>query len=92
VALGAPFYISSVYPNPIAAHGQISLVVDEEQFVQVSLFSADGRRAALLYEGILTSASPRVVVINAESLASGVYFIRVAGEKFVASRTLVRMK
>jgi len=47
---------------------------------------------ALLFDGVLEEESTRAFTFEAGALPSGLYLIRAAGERFVASQTITLLK
>jgi hypothetical protein len=79
VAPDAPLAATSVYPNPLAGAGRLSVQVREAQEVTVTLYNALGQRVQRLFAGRVTPAQPQPVRLDARGLASGVYFVRIDG-------------
>ncbi|WP_022835056.1 T9SS type A sorting domain-containing protein [Salisaeta longa] len=92
IALQSAFALSEVAPNPMRERGRLSLTVREGQDVAVHVYNVLGQRVATLFDGRVPANSPQRLELRANRLASGVYFIRVRGEHFTATRrtTLVR--
>ena len=91
--LRGPYRLSAAYPNPVArGRATLDLAVRETQQVTVALYDVLGRRVARVFDGEVAASTPQVVRVPAQGLASGVYFVRVTGERFRATRrvTVVR--
>jgi hypothetical protein len=82
----------SVLPNPFHAAANLRLVLAAPQQVTVDVHDVLGRRVHKLHEGKLTAGVEHSFAIPAQGLASGVYFVRLAGETFTRSMpvTIVR--
>jgi hypothetical protein len=85
-ALGKPS------PNPTRSRAQMTLSVRKAQSVEVTLYNILGQRVAQLHNGRVGVDAPLRLQVDAERLPSGVYFVRVRGEAFQATRrmTVVR--
>jgi hypothetical protein len=94
VAIGVPgaYHLTSAYPNPFNPETSFSLSVARAQEVQVAVYNVVGRRVALLYDGTFPAETSRVFRFEAASLPSGVYLLRVLGERFVTTQPLVLTK
>ncbi len=94
VAVGIPsaYHLSPAYPNPFNPETQFSLSVAQAQQVQVAVYDIMGRRVAMLYDGLIEAQTTRAMMFEAESLPSGLYLIRVLGERFVTSQTVTLVK
>ncbi|MEL6616930.1 MAG: choice-of-anchor Q domain-containing protein, partial [Bacteroidota bacterium] len=83
-----------VAPNPLATGrtGSVTFAVRDAEAVEVSLYDATGRRVATLYSGTPIAGQEQTVALDASSLASGVYVVRLLGETVQATQrvTLVR--
>lgn len=82
------YRLSSIYPNPFAPQASFQLEVARAQQVRVSVHDLLGREVAVLHEGVF-SPSVRTFTLRGEDLGSGVYFVRVAGAQFTATRRAV---
>ncbi len=88
-----PFQLSPVAPNPFRQRAQFTLSVSHSQHVSIGLYNVLGQRVATVFDGaIQASTAHPPLVIEAGSLPSGIYFVRVQGEHFATTRrvTLVR--
>jgi hypothetical protein len=93
LALTAPYVLSEAYPNPIRQRGELALSVREAQHVRAEVFDVLGRRVAVLHDGTLSANRPHQLRLNSAQLSgSGLYLVRVVGERFAATRrfTLLR--
>ena len=70
------------------AGGGFRLTVRDAQAVDAGLYDVAGRRVATLARGDVAAGSS-VAFAAPSGLASGVYVVRVTGERFAATRTLV---
>jgi hypothetical protein len=90
----AEAYALAAYPNPVAAgqRATIDVTAREAQRVEVALYDVLGRRVAVLFDGEVAASATERVALSAQGLASGVYVVRVVGERFRGTRrvTVVR--
>ena len=86
LTLDKAYALSKVYPNPISQSGSMDLTVKESQKVTVRLFDVLGRQLKVLLDQQLTADQTRTIQMQAESLPSGQYFLRVSGETFRSTR------
>ena len=73
---------SEIYPNPISERARLELIVAESQQVCVTIYDMQGRRVAVLHDGVVLEGTQYDVVIGATAIASGKYFLRIVGESF----------
>jgi subtilisin family serine protease len=79
--------------NPFRARTRLRLVTGTDQTVRAVLYDALGRRVRTLVEDREVTANQQTFVrINAGSLASGVYFVRVEGADFQATESVVLVR
>ncbi|MEF8817708.1 MAG: T9SS type A sorting domain-containing protein [Salinibacter sp.] len=90
-ALSTTHSVSAVTPNPITDEGAVSVVVGKPQDVRVEVYNVLGQRVALLHDGPLTADDPKTLALG-DNLRSGVYFLRVTGPSFTATRQFVRVR
>ncbi len=94
IAVGIPtaYHLSAAYPNPFNPETQFSLSVAQAQQVQVAVYDVMGRHVAMLYDGFIEAQTTRSMTFEAGSLPSGLYLIRVAGNRFVTSQIVTLVK
>ena len=83
-----PVAIQKVAPNPVTGTSTLRFTARESGTVTVSLYDVLGRRIATLHDGRVSSDQPQQVTLDASSLSSGVYFLRVEGDGFTKTRRL----
>lgn len=83
-----PSVVSAPFPNPFGSRTRFTLTLDRTQHVTVAVFDVLGRRAATLYDGVL-SAGTSTVTLEARALPQGVYFVRFEGDTFSGTRRVV---
>ncbi len=86
------YTLEDAYPNPFDQTTTIRFSVEDAQPVTLVLYDAGGRRVRTLYEGTPTAETTQSVVMQAADLPSGVYTVRLEGEKFVGSTRVVLLK
>ena len=74
--------ITSAYPNPFNPQSQFTLAVATDQRVTAALFNTLGQRVAVLFDGMVVANQVRSVSIDGAGLPSGLYVVRVNGERF----------
>ena len=80
VQLQEAMAVTPVAPNPVRGQGTARVTVRETQPVQAVLYDALGRRVRTIYDGELQAQQPQALQVEASTLASGTYFLRVQGE------------
>jgi hypothetical protein len=70
----------------------LDVTAREAQAVTVAVYDVLGRRVATLFDGPVEASRTERLRFAARGLASGVYVVRVTGERFTATRriTVVR--
>ncbi len=81
------FALLGVYPNPSTDRAQLVIIVEESQQVVVEVYNVLGQRVGVAFNGTLEEG--RRVQVDSAELPSGVYFLRVRGEDFAATRKFV---
>ncbi len=76
------YQVASAYPNPFNAQSQFTLAVAHAQQVTVELFNTLGRQIAVLFDGSVEANRVQSVTIDGTELPSGIYVVRVNGERF----------
>ncbi len=79
------------YPNPFNQLTIVPYEIPEQSLVRVELFSAIGRRVAILFEGV-EPAGRHLTVVDGAPYASGIYVVRLAANKAFAARRICLMK
>ncbi len=86
------YALSGVYPNPFNPTAQFSLSVQQSQQVRVEVYDMLGRRIAQLFDGVLSAGQARDFTLDAGAWRSGAYLVRVSGETFSATRSVLLVK
>lgn len=94
VAVEVPgaYHLSAAYPNPFNPQTSFSLSVAQTQDVEVAVYDLQGREVALLHKGRMEAQTARTFRVEAHDLPSGLYLIRVLGEQFAASQSIMLVK
>lgn len=86
------FEFSGPTPHPVRQQAKVQLVLKRGQRLRLFMYDALGRRVRTLYDGYLAPEQPLLLQLDPSGLASGVYFLRVDGEHFTATRRMVRIR
>ena len=86
------YYLSDVYPNPFNPQAAVRFWVARSQNVEVTLHDVTGRMVSKLYEGTPGEKSLQTIMIDGNGLSSGSYIVRMQGETFADSKTVVLLK
>jgi hypothetical protein len=92
VKMSEKYLLESVYPNPFRERATVEFAVQEPQAVTVALYDARGRRVRLLKDGKTPGGETVTLRLQADDLASGVYFLRLRGEDFAATETVTLVR
>jgi hypothetical protein len=89
MAMKEAFLLSEAAPNPFRGEAWMTLQVRESQSVRAELYDVLGRRVATLHEGVLDAGREHRLSLDGRGLSSGLYLVRVAGERFAETRRVV---
>ncbi len=92
VEVAGPYHLSEAYPNPFNPQTQFSLAVNRTQQVEIAVYDVRGRRVAVLFAGEMAAHHSRAFVWDAAQHPSGLYLIRVVGDRFVETRRVTLVK
>ena len=92
VPLPEAFALSEIYPNPFNPRTQFTLTLNRPQRARVEVINVLGQRVALLHDGRLEADTAHQFILEAGSLPSGAYLVRVVGETDTAVRSVVLLK
>jgi len=79
----------SVYPNPFASNATVELELQSTEYVTIELLDILGRRIQHLFAGPLAAGSKMNVPVTVSGISNGVYAIRVIGESFEQTKTVL---
>ena len=88
-ALVDDYLVSDAFPNPFTATASIEVRVRDAQSVRVDLYDVLGRHVRTLDDATRSAGDQFSVAIERDGLAAGQYFVRVKGERFIETRTVV---
>ncbi len=86
------YYLSEVYPNPFNPEARLDFAVRQSQEVTVTAYNLLGQRVLELYRGVPAAGVTQSLVIDGSGLQSGMYVVRIQGERFVETRTFTLIK
>ena len=86
------FFVSAVYPNPFNPQARFTLRVQRPQQVRIALFTVEGRLVKMLFDGEIPRGETRSFSLDAGSLASGSYLLRITGGYFATTRRVMLLK
>lgn len=92
VELPTDYVMEAAYPNPFNPRATFEFAVKDQQQVRASLYNMIGQEVAELYNGVASANEVQSVGIDGAGLPSGIYIVRVAGEKFEATQTISLLK
>ncbi len=92
VELPTEFIMEAAYPNPFNPRATFEFAVQDQQQVRASLYNMIGQEVAELFSGVVEANDMQAVSIDGAGLPSGIYIVRVAGEKFEATQTISLLK
>lgn len=93
IGLQQSYTLTQMAPNPISNEsGSLVLRVREAEKVRVELYNVLGQRVQVLEDGVVQPETRHEIIVNGSGLSSGVYFVRVDGETFQATRKVVRVR
>ena len=85
----SPVNSLSVSPNPANKRTTISFSVEQEQKVQLLVFSTEGKLISRLFEGMAEAGKKYQFEWNAGSNASGMYISRLVTKKGLITRNII---
>jgi choice-of-anchor B domain-containing protein len=85
------FYLNQNYPNPFNPVTTIDFGMQSEGYVQIKIYDASGKQAAVLFDSY-TEAGNHRVTFEGKNLSSGVYFCVMQSGTFKASKKMVFVK
>lgn len=92
VTLSGAFDLVAPYPNPFRQQARFVLTVAEAQRVNIAAFNQLGQRVATLHSGTLPPNTQHTFQLDADRLASGLYFIQIQGEEFSVTERAVLVR
>ncbi|MEM8601015.1 MAG: proprotein convertase P-domain-containing protein [Bacteroidota bacterium] len=86
------FALSAAYPNPFTDAATLTLRVRDAQEVRAEVYDPLGRRVRVLMDGLAPANSAQTLSLTADGLPSGLYVVRVVGETFVATESVLLVR
>lgn len=92
ITLDGPYRLKPVSPNPVRSQARFSVTVADPQQVTVTMYNVIGQRVATIYDRSVPANERQNIQVRARNRSSGVYILRVEGEKFSDTQrmTIVR--
>src|SRR5690606_10947010 len=84
--------LTQAYPNPFNPQASFALTASQSQRVVATLYAALGQRVAVLFDGSVEANVSQTVEIDGAGLASGLYVVRVEGERFADALRVTLLK
>ena len=84
-----PIAISNLIPNPTADYSEVRFTVNQPMRVRADLTDMEGNLLDPLFEGIVEPGMTYTVDLEVESLASGMYQVRLASNSYLVVRKLL---
>ena len=81
--------VSALQPNPSTGATTLSVAVSSSQRVRVDVYDVLGRRVRSVFDGTVPAGARRTLQVEGATLSSGVYLVRVAGDRFAQTRRWV---
>jgi len=91
IALPAVYSLSTAYPNPFNPTTTLSFAIPIDSEVSLSVYNLQGREVSTLIDGNM-DAGYHSIVWDANSYASGVYFVKMVAGEFVNTQKLMLIK
>ncbi len=87
-----PLTLEGPVPNPVQNHATLSFGVQEANETTIALYNLLGQKVSTLYRGLPSPGQTETVELDASSLSSGTYLIRIraGGHEKTHSVTIVR--
>jgi len=91
IPLPETFSLDRAYPNPFNPTTTLSFAIPVDAAVSLSIYNMQGREVSTLIDGNM-DAGYHSVVWDANSYASGVYFVKMVAGEFVNTQKLMLIK
>ena len=91
VALPETFSLDRAYPNPFNPTTTLSFAIPVDSEVILSIYNLQGREVSTLINGNM-DAGYHSIVWDANSYASGVYFVKMVAGEYVNTQKLMLIK
>ena len=91
VTLPEAFSVDRAYPNPFNPTTTLSFAIPIDSEVSLSVYNMQGREVSTLIDGNM-EAGYHSIVWDANSYASGVYFVKMMAGEYVSTQKLMLIK
>ena len=85
-------YSLTTYPNPVSERATVEFAVKEKENVTIQLYNTLGQRVKTLYRDTPPAEQTKRVRLSTDDLSSGLYFVRMRGESFTATKRVTVVK
>ena len=85
------YTLERAYPNPFNPVTTLSFTIPTQSEVAISIYNIQGREVSSLIDGNI-DAGYHSVVWNADTEASGLYFVKMVAGEFVSTQKLMLVK
>lgn len=85
------YLLSQNYPNPFNPVTNISFVIPEKDFVEISIYNSLGEKLIVLLSEIVSSGH-HVVKFDGSKYSSGVYFYLLKTKNYVSTKKMILIK
>ena len=92
VRLDEAVSVQAPYPNPVRQSATLNVTVRDQQPVRIQLYDVLGRRIGTIMDEELPAQETHTLQIDAQRLASGVYFLRILGDDFTTTERMTVVK
>jgi len=82
-------YTLSTFPNPVREQATVKFALKEKGPVTVTLYNTLGQRVKKLYDGSIQAETTKRLQIEASTLSSGLYFLRLNGPSVSATKRIM---
>jgi hypothetical protein len=86
VGLSEAVVMETVAPNPVHNQGTLRFAMQKAEPVTVSVYNVLGQRVQTLFDGTPSPGQLYEVTIDASTLSSGTYFVRIEGDSIQKTR------
>ena len=83
---------TAIYPNPSRSTVNLRFSADRSQHVFAAVYDIQGRQIEVLHDGFIAAHTDAQIAFQPDRLASGIYIVRIQGERFVQSEKIVLIR
>jgi hypothetical protein len=93
VTLNEAYALSAAYPNPFSERATVEFAARADgEDVTVALYNTLGQRVRVLHDGPIPGSETQTLTLEAGSLSSGTYFVRLVGEEGTRTQTVTLVR